>query len=184
MLKLSDLYAPAWTQVINNKIYTFKPLSLRTFAELEGIGISLFILQTQLKQKPELWTDLLYFLVGAITPKDKEEFQANLLQDPIAHEHIKNRFSQSLNTKAAPVERDRPSRFAPPPVIKNPILEAQKKAKEEQGEVTVEEMDMLFLFTLSRHSGVPLDNILDMTFKGVGALTEWLEENPPMPSLL
>lgn len=154
-----------------------RPLSLGTFADLEGEGIRLTSLSG--KAAPEVWARLFIFLAGLEgDDADEDQVLALLLQDPIALKQFQTELAHSLESKSTA------SRTATQRKVKDPRnLKKKETQREEPADEEPEELDASFVLMVARLSGLSLADISRMSFAGVLLLQEWLKENPPQPSL-
>lgn len=168
--RLSDLYAPPWRHALNGVYRDMKPLSLATFAELEGYDITIGRLQSG---DAVVWLQLYAFLarmpLGEPDAAD-ETLVAAVHVDPLGfqqfQEFVKNAFAGTEDGEGPTVVRRRR--------IKDP----REQEKEREGKV--QETDMSFLIYLARMSSIPLSELLRMTFRGIHAVQASLEDMPPV----
>lgn len=157
-----------------------RPLSLATFGELEAAGIPLSSLSG--KGATEKWAQLFAHLAGRHEPDAAQELLADLLKDPVAFRRFQQRILDSLQA-SDDVKRDTPQKKRH--TVKNP-LEHMKRSKDDMREEeseTEESLDMTHLLMLSRLSGISLNDLSRMTFRGLHQLQQWLKDHPPDPPM-
>jgi hypothetical protein len=170
-LRLRDLWAPAWSLTLTGRRYRMRPLSLGTFAALEGEGITLPSLSS--KAPPLLWARLFILLAELEGEEANEErILTALMQDPIALRRFQHALTEALS------DRQATARQATKRQVKNPLHD-----KREEEADSDEEFDATFLLMVARLSKLSLEDLSRMTFSGIMALNKWLEENPPQPGL-
>jgi hypothetical protein len=171
-IRLRDLWAPAWSVTLTGQRYGMRPLSLRTFADLEGEGITLSSLSG--KAPGTLWARL-FMQLASLEPSqaDEERILSALLQDPLALKKLQFELTNALSHKQQVQDNYRHRK------VKNPLTEKKQETPEEP---VPEELDVSFLLMVARLTGLSLDDISRMTFSGILALQEWLKENPPQPT--
>lgn len=175
-LRLSDLWAPAWSITLRGQRYRMRPLSLGTFADLEGEGITLSSLSR--KARPGTWARLFIFLADLEgEDADEERILAELLQDPIAFKRFQENLANALQDRTKAKQQQSTKRQ-----VKNP-LEGKKKTDMREEESETEELDASFLLMVARLSGLSLNDLSRMSFAGVLLVQHWLKDNPPQPSM-
>lgn len=179
-LRFRDLWAPAWWLTLTGQRLAMRPLSLGTFAYLEGEGITLPSLSG--KASPQIWARLLILLADLEgEDADEERVFARLLKDPIALQKLQHEMVSSLKQRDKTLERQKVNRRQ----VKNPLehKKTDKKAdNRDEAEDEPEELDAAFVLMVARLSGLSLADISKMSFRGLLGLQEWLKENPPQPS--
>jgi hypothetical protein len=165
LVRLSDLIAPSWQHQLAGRWRAMRPLSLLTFAELEGYDIGMASLSSG---EAEAWIKLYAYLSGLDPHSDLTALMRELVEDPLGfkvfQEIMKRAFEGSADGEGPTVVRRRT------------IVDSREAAKSEGRH----EIDMSFLVTLARMSGIPLSDLLRMTFRGIHAVQASLEELPPM----
>lgn len=172
-ISLSDLRAPPWRHTLKEKVYDMKPLSLETFADLEGLGVTIGKLQSgQINQ----WLNLYAFLAGLPVGDDEtpnQHLAMDVMTDPLAfkqfQEIILGAFTGSETGEGPTVIRRRQ--------VKDPREVEREQEREREGKP--KETDMSFLITVARMSGIPLSELFRMTFRGIQGVQESLQEMPP-----
>lgn len=170
LLKLKDLWAPPWTLVGKEKSFVMKPLSLGTFALLEGQGLDMSLLSSK---DTKAWLKLFYFL-ASIPPEEEVNAYPYLLKDPLMMKKFQVELQEALSTSAEQTTPKYNRR-----TVKNP-LKLNENPTPELAEKFVYP-DMSFLFSLARLTGLNLSDFERMSFKGLSVLQAWLKENPPTP---
>lgn len=180
-MRLRDLQAPAWAVTLGVKTFRMRPLSLATFAEAEMYGLDLSRLSN--KQDHKAWIELFAFLSGQ-DPTDEQhladELLPELLTDPIGFEAFRVRVAESFSGEELPQQQDAPEpKKGPRKVQKYKSPEPEEAVGEKK-----ETVDYAFLIDVARTSGVPIRDLMLMTFYGVTCVSKSLEKLPPMPGLL
>jgi|SRR5690625_1536549 len=170
MIHLSDLWAPHWQVTLNDRTFRMRPLSLRTFAEMEGVGLSLNMLAKGAADKQlqtKLSVDLFKFL-AQVEDEDPEVIIGLIAQDPRGFKEYTEVLTNSLKI----------------PDDEQPRQVNRRQVKTDRpGDEPEEVLDMSGLLMFSRLSGISLADLSQMSFAGYLKLTRWLEANPPQPNL-
>ena len=174
-LRLSDIWAPAWSVTLKGHRYRMRPLSLGTFADLEGEGITLSSLSG--KAPPVIWARL-FIQLATLEGEDanEEHILASLLQDPVAFKRFQKHLKHALEDRSKVKQQQSLTRQ-----VKNPLDKKKKTDKREQ-EAEPEELDASFLLMVARLSGLSLADLSRMSFSGVLLFQHWLKDNPPQPT--
>lgn len=162
-VRLSDLRAPEWRHTLSGTERRMKPLSLATFAEAEGQGLTLSLLS---KGSLEPWVQLYCFL-AALDDSHAETVVTDFLTDPLGFQAFKSFVSEAFANEDAAYEG--------PTTPKPQVLHPKKKDAPEQ---EPERDDMKFIVTLARMSGIPLSDLFQMTFRGLRAVQKSIEDLP------
>jgi hypothetical protein len=164
MTRLSDLFAPEWTLPVGEEVWRLKPLSLATIAEAEGRGIFLEDLQAG---DVQAWVSFLEFLSGVEATRLIEALE----QYPLVLEAFQRKVLWAFGAE------DHPEVKVNRRTVKNPLKDTKKEVKPEP-------TDFGFLVTLSRVTGISLNDLSRMTLRGLMAVQASLKDLPPAPRLL
>lgn len=179
MLRLCDGQAPVWYWNIGGQTHTMLPLSLSTFAlaEVNGCGLDQ-LLGGEEAQRIEAWVALYALLSGRRTEDVVEE----ALSHPEAFQafvsHVQDSFTGD-KTEDEP-EAEYTHRRAKDPRKKITTGDGRTMKPDDSADGTG--TDYRLLFDLSRYARISLGDIYKMTFRGLGELTSYLKDNPPVPS--
>jgi len=179
-LRLSDLWAPAWSVTLGGETFRMRPLSLGTFAELESEGLGLSSLSRLVHY--EQWAKL-FALLAELDHHDEQVIKRlvrGILLDPVGFEKFQRTIEESLTYKnESRVQINRRT-------VKNPLEALKKEQRVKQGmredEAETEPLDATSILLAARLSGLSLADISRMSFRGLLALQDWLKENPPQPA--
>lgn len=174
MLRLSDLVAPEWTHVQNERTFRMRPLSLKSFAQAESRGVSLSRLSAP--NDMQVWVELFAFLadVPYRTQNEQENLLADILTDPVAFEQFRSRVAQSFAD-----EQD----STPEEAAKKQRRVVQKYKPEKDDTEPQDDTDYGFVVDLARTSGLSLSDFFAMSFRGLIGVEKSLERMPPQPGL-
>ena len=155
-----------------------RPLSLEMFAEAESWGCGLEVLMSG---DSEIRTRGWLELYGLLSGLELEQVTEQALSDPPGFsrftEHVQSSFGENAEAEAEPSQSHRRT--------KDPRERLAQQAQSMVGEKTAEvsspasPVDYSLLFQLSRFTHVPLRDIYQMTFAGLSALMQYLEDHPP-----
>jgi len=162
--RLSDLLAPPWRHTFEEVTRTMRPLSLQTFAELEGLGISFDSLSAG---NTEGWVRMYTYLAGLRDPQDLPIILKSIRLDPLGFQVF-----QKLLESAFAGSKDGEG----PTVVHRRTVKDPREAAKSEGR---SETDMAWLVTLARMSGVPLSDLFRMSFRGIHAVQASLQDMPP-----
>lgn len=171
VLRLSDIQAPAWvwnTGVPDEAPIRMKPLSLATFAEAELMGCGLDALTSG---STDAWVYFYAFLRG--------DHPDAVAEEVAVHPQAFATFIQHVQTTLPSPNPDDGGGHVLHRRSKDPRTQTPPADSADQPPST----DYTLLFDLARYTKLPLGDIYQMTFKGLAALVEHLESNPPAPSL-
>lgn len=179
-MRLRDLQAPAWAITVGERKFRMRPLSLATFAEAELYGLDLSRLSD--KQDTKAWIELFAFLANT-DPTDeqhlRDEILPYLLVDPVGFESFRVRVAQSFSGEELPEQApEREPKKGPRKVQK-----FKAPQPEEVVEAKKESVDYAFLIDVARTSGIPIRDLMLMTFYGVTSVSKSLEKLPPVPGM-
>ena len=169
--RLSDLIAPPWEHTFGDVRYRMRPLSLLTFAELEGLGVSL---DTLTAGDLEVWVRMYAYLAGLDPVASETLILKNMHTDPLGFKL----FQEVIRTAFAGSEEGEG-----PTVYNRRRVQDPREAEKSEGRGGT---DMSFLIAIARQSGIPLSDLLRMTFRGLHAVQASLQDMPmtnPMAAL-
>lgn len=152
------------------------PLSLSTFAmaETNGCGLDQLLGEDE-GERLTAWAGLYALLAGRTIEDVIPEINAH----PAAFETFVTHIQQSFVGE----QNDEPPsnhRRAKDPRSKIGTPDGRTmKSEDREG---VPSTDYRLLFDLSRYARISLGDIYQMTFRGLGELSSYLKDNPPVPS--
>lgn len=166
--RLSDLFAPEWLTTLGGETYRMRPLSLDTFAELEGRGWDLAAMSTG---DFYVWTRVFAYLAGLPSGDDDiEELAARFMSSPSDLKLFQHRIAESFY-----FESDKDALKAS--TKKRKVVNPNEKSEDNPDSNT----DVSFILLVARQSGISLADISRMSYRGVRALQQTLEDMPPTP---
>lgn len=180
MLRLSDGQAPTWLWRVDGQVHSMLPLSLSTFAlaEANGCGLDDLLHGTD-EERYRSWIALYALISGRSFEEALPEVQAH----PDAFVAFVGHVQSSFADGEPEPEPTRTHRRAKDPREKIEGLDGRTmKPDDSTGDSGKAGTDYRLLFDLSRYARIPLSDIYRMSFRGLGELSRYLKDNPPMPS--
>lgn len=171
MIHLSDLWAPEWQVKLDDRTFEMRPLNLRTFADLEGAGLSLNSLAKGAEDK-QRQTELslkLFMFLAQVQDEDPEELLGLITLDPRGFKA----YSETLQNSLKIPDDEQPRQ----------VNRRQVKTGRKDEDSSLAAIDMSGLLMFSRLSGISLADLSQMSFAGYVKVTRWLDDNPPQPNL-
>lgn len=165
---------------LGEQAFRLRPLSLTVFAEAELFNLTLSRLSDA--QDTKAWVELFAFLNGH-DPTDTDHLSDAvlplLLTDPIGFETFRVRVAESFSGEVTIQEQPEKA----PPSKKGPRKVQKYVPPEEAVQEKKELVDYGFLLDVARTSGIPVQDLMRMTFYGVTCVSKSLERLPPMPGM-